>query len=221
MKKIEKMESPRSFEKFIKTKGTNYKELSKNENISIREELRERLLAEQGHICCYCGREIEKEHSIIEHFKPRDSFPKLQLDYQNLLLSCDGGQNARSKNKSDPPYCDSAKGNKEINISPLQKDCETRFVCDESGEIMAAVSSDEDANETITVLNLNNPVLVNQRKAAIATFAYYDLDWDWEEELGLLDQLCEGKFQQFCWAMKSYILHCQLDPVENKELLGV
>ncbi|MGK7925879.1 MAG: retron system putative HNH endonuclease [Spirulina sp.] len=48
------------------------------------------LLREQGSICCYCGREITRETSHIEHLKPRSLYPDLALNYSNLLASCQG-----------------------------------------------------------------------------------------------------------------------------------
>lgn len=221
MKKIEKKEAPTSFEKYKKSKGANYNELEKPKNIAIKDELRQALILEQGYICCYCGREIQFDTTIIEHLCSRDSFPKLQLDYQNLLLSCDGGQSARrknSKNKSDPPYCDSAKGHQEISVTPLQDDCEHRFMCDEDGKILFDVA-DTEAEETLRVLNLNNAVLKNQRKSFL--MAYVDSEWDWEEEISYLETLHHGKYEPFCWARKSYILHFKHDKIENEELIGV
>ena len=45
--------------------------------------------------------------------------------------------------------------------------CEERFQFDERGYIFCA-KNDKDAEETIKVLNLNNAILNNKRKAAIA-----------------------------------------------------
>lgn len=217
MKKIEKKEAPPSFNKYKKTKGANYDSLDNAKNRAIKDELREALLKEQGYICCYCGKKIQFDDTIIEHLQSRDEFPKLQLDYQNLLLSCDGGQRARSKNKSDPPYCDSAKGNQEITVTPLQEDCEHRFKCDEEGLILFD-AADIEAGKTLEVLNLNNEVLKNQRKSCL--MAYTESEWDWEDEVRYLDSLHEGEYAPFCWAIKSYIVEEKINNVEE-ELIGV
>jgi uncharacterized protein (TIGR02646 family) len=46
------------------------------------------LLSEQFFTCCYCGRSIKSSDSHIEHFRPQEIAPELQLDYSNLLVSC-------------------------------------------------------------------------------------------------------------------------------------
>jgi len=48
------------------------------------------LLGEQGFICCYCGQRMNLKDSHIEHFKPRKEYADLQLDYSNLMSSCQG-----------------------------------------------------------------------------------------------------------------------------------
>lgn len=41
--------------------------------------LHESLLAEQGWVCCYCGRHISRLDSHIEHFRPQESREDLAL----------------------------------------------------------------------------------------------------------------------------------------------
>jgi uncharacterized protein (TIGR02646 family) len=52
------------------------------------------LIQEQGHICCYCGQRINKEHTHIEHLKPRSEFHNEMFDYENFLASCPGDTEA-------------------------------------------------------------------------------------------------------------------------------
>ena len=94
LKYIEKQNPPESFVQYSSKSGATFKDLSEN-HIDVRNELRKSLLTEQGCICCYCGCRIETENTKIEHLKPRQQNPQLQLEYDNLLASCDGGQNAR------------------------------------------------------------------------------------------------------------------------------
>lgn len=224
MKKIQKGNVPKSFTNYCTSSTASFEDLGKNHSVK-KKKLKAALSKEQGHICCYCGKRLIDNLTIVEHLKPKKKFPLLQLDYQNLLASCDGGRDERTQQQYYPPCCDSAKGDNEIPITPFQENCEMRFICDDSGEISAAVSSDMDAIDTIKILKLNSPVLMNLRKGAIARYLPLDdeddYEWDWENETKQLDKLQSGKFEPFCWAMKSYILHFQLDPVENKEFLGV
>ena len=63
-----------------------------DDNISnIRTQLRsDILLEEQKLLCAYCQKEIDEDskNSNIDHFKTRNLFPELTLNYLNLLVSC-------------------------------------------------------------------------------------------------------------------------------------
>lgn len=80
--------------------------------------LRQALLEEQGYICAYCMRRIpvkdfnESETSKIEHIKSRDSYPNLQLNYDNMVICCPG-------NIKGNYHCDKSKGNLSITFSPF------------------------------------------------------------------------------------------------------
>lgn len=213
MKYITKQEPPESFVRYSNKKGSNYENLSTNQFV-VKEELRTSLLKEQGYICCYCGAKISRQTAIIEHLKSKRYNQHLRLNYNNLLASCNGGQrkrnkcaDAKRKKLIHPPSCDNHKSDKEILVDPLMKDCESRFSFDELGNIYGE-QDDVDAQKTITVLNLQSPVLVNQRKASIAAFSYltnYSKE-DWEKELNKLDELDnEGGYHPFCFAIKFYI----------------
>jgi len=57
-----------------------------------KDELRESLVNDQGHICCYCGQRIENDHRTIrEHLNPKNIYKTRTYDYINLLASCSGG----------------------------------------------------------------------------------------------------------------------------------
>ena len=59
-----------------------------------KDQLRQHLLKEQGHICCYCGIELSggKGKTVIEHLSPKSVFKNSTYTYTNLLLSCLGGK---------------------------------------------------------------------------------------------------------------------------------
>jgi len=53
-----------------------------------KNKLHKTLLVEQGYICCYCNRFIDKTDSHIEHLVPRSQDSEKELDYNNVLASC-------------------------------------------------------------------------------------------------------------------------------------
>ena len=189
--------------------------------------LREALLAEQGHICCYCGMRIrvtdeenevhsaedddgqkkKDERPIIEHLKPRSAFPELTFEYQNLLASCSGGQAAH------PPraiHCDKKKGNwyeEGLMVSPLNPDCEDYFVYRPNGTIEPTKHPGKNpaARETMDRLGLDIPKLNARRASALAPIIdALDLSSD-EERQALIEGYSrpgrEGRLAPFCFAL--------------------
>jgi uncharacterized protein (TIGR02646 family) len=100
-----------------------YKDSTKEEI----EELRNTLKKEQGFICCYCMSSIQNGKTKIEHYKSRDENPKLEVDYKNLYLACDGEKtncqdNQDSTNIHDLCKC---KYKKENSTKRIVKHCDT------------------------------------------------------------------------------------------------
>lgn len=165
MRFVEKGTAPASFDAW-KTNITDewqpaYRDLRNPE----KQQLHEALLAEQGGTCCYCGRRIDAENSHIEHFEPQGTAPALALEYRNLFASC-----FRDQVKSVPLHCGHAKGNlfdRVRSVSPLDADCEQRFLYRLDGEIRIARETDEDAGYMIDLLKLNVSTLRNRREAAL------------------------------------------------------
>jgi uncharacterized protein (TIGR02646 family) len=56
-------------------------------------DLVKQLYIEQKGLCCYCGQRLNPDNNkiIIEHLNPKESFPNMVFDYQNLYASCEGG----------------------------------------------------------------------------------------------------------------------------------
>jgi uncharacterized protein (TIGR02646 family) len=87
--------------------GDNLWKIEDYEFQNVKDRLREDLNVEQGKICCYCCQRLESGQTKIEHFlaksapdcldKPQ-AFAERVFNYDNLLLSCDGGE------KSQHPY---------------------------------------------------------------------------------------------------------------------
>lgn len=221
MKKIIKNPEPVELIEYKKTPGVSFDGWPKE----VRDPVKKSLVEEQGYICCYCQQYIDVfPNTIIEHFLPRNGkgYDHLSLEYTNLLASCDGGQGERSlrddkgrkKNKKYPVHCDASKENEKIGISPLREDCERFFLYDDDGNIFPKDSDElsDDylmAEETIRILNLNNNVLSQLRKAAFDGF----LDHTYEQLSSVIDALNEknnSKFYAFAGAIICYIKYVRL-----------
>lgn len=204
MKYIQKNAPPKSLEEYKITEGATFKDLDKN-HTSIKREVKNSLIEEQGGICCYCGTRIDRTDSMIEHFKPKAKgyFPELQLEYSNLLASCLGGQINRQTNRRFPLCCDANKKNRVIEVSPTDPDCESYFKYDDDGNIYGITP---EARYAIQILNLNNEVQKNRRKAAIAAYINLPEETDWQEEIRFLAARDRnGLYQPYCFVAIYYI----------------
>ncbi len=116
--------------------------------VSLKKQLRQ----EQKGLCCYCCQILE-DKTTVEHLKSRDKHPKLTFDYGNLLLSC-----KQSK------QCDNAKGNKELDLTPLMIECDAEITLKFNGELNP---KSKRAEQAINLLNLNNADLCQRRERLI------------------------------------------------------
>jgi len=127
----------------------------------VKEELRDKLLEEQGFICCYCMNRVGGRNSKIEHFKPRSLFRGEQLDYTNLFIACLGGQGCSPKEQS----CDTKKGNESLRYINLLSDIEKSIEYKKDGLIF---SNNQDIDRELNeILNLNYNLLQNNRQEAL------------------------------------------------------
>ncbi len=162
MKHIIKNAEPSSFIAWKQYKTT--KKWSKLKK-SMKDKLRDALLAEQGGICCYCEVELNKNFSHIEHIVPRASNKSLTFEYSNLLCSCQ-----KNLPKGTPLQCGNAKGavfNSKSFISPLEENCEQFLTYTSDGRVHGRTVR---AKNTIKLLNLNEANLVKKREHLIDSF---------------------------------------------------
>jgi len=161
MKQIIKLQEPNSLLQHRVKQFANFDNIPN----TTKEELKQNLLSEQGHICCYCMRRIPEKSSPymkVEHYKCQDNFQDLQLDYKNLLGACTGNEGQPKKLQT----CDTKKNNENLSIDPLNTNpsCETLFKFNSEGE-MSSISDDEAINKQINaILNLNMQSLKDARK---------------------------------------------------------
>lgn len=98
MKRIYKNDEPQEIlqwkSKFKNKNGRvpRYSDLNEVENLPHKIFLKNSLISEQGHICCYCCKPIDTKNSHIEHIRPkeRNEYRAISLEYENLLASCQG-----------------------------------------------------------------------------------------------------------------------------------
>ena len=114
--------------------------------------LREQLRKEQYGLCCYCCQALE-EKAEIDHVQSRKNNHDLTYHYNNLLLSC------KMTNQ-----CNNAKGHQNLDLTPLMIECDVEIKINLAGELESKSSR---AEQAIKLLNLNNPMLCNKRKAKI------------------------------------------------------
>ncbi|MCT4616415.1 MAG: TIGR02646 family protein [Marinifilaceae bacterium] len=180
MKFINKNQEPTEFSDWKNKENENWQPTYNELQNPEKQKVFQSLLDEQGYICCYCERELKNNDYHIEHFKPKDQneFPELQLEYANLLCSCQ-----RNVNHGEPLHCGNSKKNwydDNLLISPLDTDCEEHFSYRADGHIIPSQADNKKAETTIERLQLNIEKLIDLRKNAIEPFLDGDLT---EEEL--------------------------------------
>ena len=138
--------------------------------------VRQALLTEQLHLCAYTLRRLKtlaqcqaggndtRASCHIEHLLPQSRrVPGEDIDYRNMVacyppsqstLACDFG--AHAKADFDP-----SRGGF---VSPLSPAAEAHFAFDERGSVTGTTA---DGCQTINILKLNHPTLVNDRAASI------------------------------------------------------
>ncbi len=167
MKQINKIAEPPSLIEHRANQPAYYEGLI----LQAKEDLRQNLLSEQGHICCYCLKRIpekvEKDGRVsydmkVEHYQCQYNFPLLQLTYTNLFGACTGNEGKPKKLQT----CDTRKGIEPITINLLANApiCETLFKYNAEGEI-SSVNDDETINLQLNdILNLNMQTLKDGRR---------------------------------------------------------
>ena len=132
------------------------------DNYRPKDDLRHALVTEQRGLCCYCMGRVHNGPTTmkIEHWRCQSRHPDEQLNYQNLLGACLGG-NGQPFHKQ---HCDTRKGDSELQWNPADAThhIETRVRYELDGSIHADVAAFD--KQLHQVLNLNLPLLKNNRK---------------------------------------------------------
>lgn len=152
MKKINKENEPTSLYAYRNQKGAVYD--GPNFTPKVKNDIKESLLAEQGHICAYCMQSINKSNMKVEHFlcQSNEDHKQHQLDYKNLLGCCNGGEGKRKNEQT----CDTRKGANDLLYSPAKNEHHNRLKIKYLGNGIIA-SDDFKFNAQLNdTLNLNN-----------------------------------------------------------------
>ena len=157
MRTISKGTEPASLTTHRKTPHSDY------DNYPDKAELRRALVSEQRGTCCYCMGRIHAcpDRMKIEHWRSRSRYPNEELDYRNLLAACRGGDGKPLRLQ----HCDTRKGDDDLRWNPADPEhrIESRVRYEADGSIR---SRDHVFDSQIAgVLNLNLPLLKNNRKA--------------------------------------------------------
>jgi uncharacterized protein (TIGR02646 family) len=202
MRNIQKQTEPKSLTQHRANTNADY------DNYAQKKDLRDNLVGEQRGICCYCMQRIrpDPESMKIEHWQCQDQYLHRQLDYNNLLGACLGGQGQEPEKQ----HCDTKKGNLDLIYNPSDpvRDVESKLQFLGDGTIQ---SSDANFNQEInTVLNLNQSSLVSNRKAVLTALqagfmaknpSYSDI----QKELSKWNGDNDGELEPFCQVIVYYL----------------
>lgn len=173
MRHIQKSQEPPSLARWNARRGnktSNWKSFDR----SVKNDVYQYLLKEQGNTCAYCGIRISRRTCHIEHFRPKSKYPHLTFAYTNLIASCQGEDEQRP---TRPVHCGHKKTNwfdEELMISPLDTNCGKYFRFSGSGDILPTDQTDQASlgETTIKHLALNIDKLRKMRRVAIDAAIY-------------------------------------------------
>ena len=203
MKQIVKNAEPQALVDWKALENENWKPTYNDLQNPEKQVVVQALLEEQGYICCHCEKSIVDVDCHIEHFLPQEHYPHRDLEYRNLHLSC--VKQCSTKQKEEQ-CCGHQKGNRLLPISPLDSEDRDRFRFNALGKILVQDETDQDAVETIEILNLNSESLRQARKYIIDEFTVEEEQQSEEEFREFVAdelQLKNGKYCEF-WSTIHY-----------------
>ena len=126
----------------------------------IRQAIRKQCIEEQFCLCAYCCASIKNTPASChnEHLDAQNKAPQKTLDYGNMVASCNTNNQCGKAHKTQP-----------LLLTPLMNACETELKFYLTGRVKGLTPR---ANDAITVLNLNNPALIETRKQLVEALIY-------------------------------------------------
>lgn len=175
-------------------------------------QLFECLCKEQGFLCCYCGARVENSQGAhIEHVKPRHQFHSFELNYNNLVVSCNGQEPCTDITRESCGHKKDRWYDEELFITPQREECESYFSFTALGTMIPTIQhgSDNAGRETIDKLGLNNQNLIRRREKAIEGITEVMDNLSEEEETAVIEGLrnkdTSGKLTPFYFAILSVL----------------
>jgi len=215
MKYIAKSHAPKQLEDWFNSQPINQDgqriNCTYNQSLpsDVRKAIKDKLLQEQGWLCCYTGTSISEKKSHIEHFKPqslcRQEGNYEDVNYRNLLAAYPGDRDSKC---SFGAHAKEDWYDPELLVSPLHKQCESRFHFDEDGYITSTRNDDQAAKETIKKLFLNCDMLREWREQAIDEFFFPEGRELSESKLqSIVENGCcirdkKGRYPKFCFVIE-------------------
>lgn len=138
------------------------------EMVSVKEAIREARIADQGKICAYTMMRIDENTSHNEHLVPRAVSKQNEREEETLSYSNIVACYPKKEGEGGCGFGASARGTKELAVTPLNCACEQRIRYDRaSGRAEAANPCDTAITELVNkVLVLNHDTLIARRLEA-------------------------------------------------------
>jgi uncharacterized protein (TIGR02646 family) len=192
MRYIQKDTEPQLFSDWKALANEDWQPTYGNLKGSEKRDVYQSLLTEQGHICCYCERELIADDYHIEHLNPQYLRAGDDLDYANFICSC-----LNQTAKGVPLHCGKLKDDKIIPVHPLQEDCQSKFTYTAMGVIDGV---DQVTKDTIRILGLDIDKLTDMRNDAVSPFLSDEIDLDQFQSFiaGYITPDEDGKRNAFC-----------------------
>lgn len=216
MKRIIKGNEPASFIKFKQNNEKAGLTIRYDNGLgnAERSPIKEALLDEQGFICAYTLKRIDKNSCHIEHLKPEELCRKhmdegietvSDLDYSNMV-ACFPKEAPKGipkhkffgAIKKDDSWVNDGKDY----VLPLQKNCEDHFQYNKSGGVVGVTANGQN---TVSLLALDHPILIEERKNAIEAFIGKSnpiKKAKTVQAISEIDKRLNGKYVEFCIPLK-------------------
>lgn len=172
MIEIKKGKEPDKLLWYRQQKGSSYEEMDKD----VKNDLIDKLLEEQGHLCAYCMKRIPETRRLpngvapvtIEHWFPRNPNSKEDigqgLNYRNMFAVCSGNRGCGDEEKMT---CDAHRGNAPLKVNPCDVNTLKGITYTSSGIIKSSDPHiDKDLNQRLN-LNSQSSSLPENRKQVL------------------------------------------------------
>lgn len=177
---------------------------------SVKRAVEECLLREQRGLSVYCGKKLliedfttegggdfSMKNFHTEHFRPRSKRPDLDVEYDNLFLSCNGNEESELGFAST---CGHRKGDwfeEDLNIYPDYPKCTRRYIFNFDGTVEVKNPEDFAAQTMLDVLNLNSKELVKERRDLLVDVSEHGLSNLWNDETGTAESYSHIAYEKF------------------------